>query len=483
MGYLGSACSLLHWDEETYMPPAALDYRADQASYISGELHRRSTSERYSDLLGQAEQMEFPEGSPEATNVREWRRSHDRNMKMPTELVEEWAKATTLARGAWAKSRETNDFKLFEPHLTKIIELNRRKADCIGYEDEPYDALLDAYEPGMRTAEVREVFAQLRKELTGLIPEAVELSKGLSEDQLQGEYDLENQKVFNQQVLRAFGFDFDAGRIDETTHPFCTTLGPRDVRLTTRYSRNDLMYSLYSVLHEAGHGMYEQGLPAEHYGTPAGSAVSLGIHESQSRLWENKVGRTLQFWQVWLERAQKLLPEFKRFDAETIAAAVNRVSPGYIRTESDEFTYDLHIILRFELELKLINGELEVKDLPGVWNSEFKTLLDLDVPDDTRGCLQDIHWSMGGFGYFSTYTLGNLISAMLFEKAGEEISSLDADLNSGNYEPLLKWLRENVHQHGMRYLAPDLVEKVTGKPLSIHAHINYLRDKLELMKG
>ncbi len=483
LNYLSSAGSLLMWDEETYMPAGALDYRASQVAYLSGQVHQRFTAESTGDLIKACEDAAFAESAPEATNVREWRRQYDRAVKLPTEFVEEFERVTAHARKAWAEARKTQLFATFQPHLTRIVELSRQKADYLGYEDDPYDALLDAYEPGMRSAKLREVFAELREGLLELVPQAVEKSAQIAEDTLHGEYDVARQKVFLDEVLQKIGFDLENGRLDETTHPFCTTLGPRDIRLTTRYSQKDLMESLYCVLHEGGHGLYEQGLPDDHYGMPAGSSVSLGIHESQSRLWENKVGRTRQFWDVWLPRAQELMPGFQRFDAATVAAAINRVSPSFIRVEADEFTYDLHIILRFEIETKLISGELEPADVPGLWNHEFKAFLNLDVPNDSLGCLQDIHWSMGGLGYFPTYTLGNLNSAMLFEQAHEDLPDLGAQLGQGDYAPLLGWLREKVHRHGMRYGAEDLIREITGKDLAVEPHLRYLRSKLDLMEG
>ncbi len=286
-----------------------------------------------------------------------------------------------------------------------------------------------------------------------------------------------SQQALNRKAAETIGYDFAAGRIDTTTHPFCTTPGAGDCRLTTRYDERCFTQSFYGILHEAGHALYEQGLPQEHFGTPLGTAVSLGIHESQSRLWENHVGRHPAFWEYWLPIASEHFAALKKFTPPQMAAAVNRVSPSFIRVEADQVTYDLHILLRFEIELKLIEDQLSVADVPGYWNEEFEKMIGLKVPDDAHGCLQDIHWSIGTQGYFPTYTLGNLNAAQLFRRAGQELPNLEGDLAGGDYRNLLKWLRERVHAHGSRYLPQQLMEKATGEPTRASHHIEYLRKK------
>lgn len=475
---LSSTGSLLGWDEETYMPQKALDWRAEQQAYLSGFRHKLLTSKEMGDLLSTAEQGDWEPLSAEATNIREWRRSYDLQTKLPTEFVEEFGRTVSHSRNAWAKAKKDNDFPLFQPHLEKVLELNRRKADYLGYQECRYDALLDEFEPGLTTAELRVIFADVRKGVTELLPKALAASEKIAEDALYGSYPIHHQKAFYAQVMNDCGFDLEAGRLDETSHPFCTTLGPRDIRLTTRYREDDALYGLYSVLHEMGHGLYEQGLPEAQFGMPAGEAVSLGIHESQSRLWENKVGRSLDFWKHWLPKATAHLPELGRFSPEELTNGVNRVALTYIRTESDEFTYDLHVALRFELELRLIEGSLDVADLPEAWNTEFEKVFGIAVPDNRRGCLQDIHWSIGCFGYFPTYTLGNLNSAQLYYAAHEQINGLGGALAAGDYVPLLHWLRRNIHELGQTYRSRDLIEKVTGAPTQVQAHLKYLQSRI-----
>jgi carboxypeptidase Taq len=474
---LGTTASLLNWDQETFLPPSAAPYRAEQLAALSSLTHRMATSEEVQRLLEESEAIGFPNDSVEFSNVRQIRRNFDRAMKIPNDLVEEFARICSHGHHAWVAARQKSDFSLFAPHLSKILEFTRRKAEYWGYPDHPYDALLEGYEPGMTTREVRLV-------LEGLAPQQSNLLSAISNHQatqaiptISGHFPENAQRQFNQEVAAAFGFDFQAGRIDATAHPFCTTLGPRDVRLTTRYDLTDFTQSLYSVLHEAGHGLYEQGLPVENFGLPSGESVSLGIHESQSRLWENKIGRTRAFWDHWLPRAQELFPDARSLTPESITASVLRVKPSFIRVEADEVSYDLHIALRFELELALVEGSLPVEEVPSAWNARFHSLFGLTVPDDARGCLQDIHWSMGGIGYFSTYTLGNLNSAQLFEAALASSPTIGSDLANGQYASILNWMRTNIHQHGQRWSAPELIERATGQRTQNTAHLRYLESK------
>ncbi len=395
----------------------AVGFRAEQTAFLSGWTHRQFTAAEVGEWICACEDHGFSGDTPEAANVREWRRSYDRATKLPPELVEDLQRATTLAREAWVEARAKSEFSIFQPHLQTILDLNKRMADCWGYEECRYDALLEEYEPGARASRLKTLFAELRPAIVDMLGPAVERSASLPEDFLAGEYPASAQQAFNQEVAEAIGFDFKAGRIDTTTHPFCTGLGPADTRLTTRYDTANFAQSLYGVLHEAGHGLYDQGLPGEDYGTPMGSAVSLGIHESQSRLWENHVGRSRAFWEHWFSVACRHFPHLKKFTPEQMTRAVNRVSPSFIRVEADELTYDLHIILRFDLEQELVSGEMSVADLPAAWNEQFEKSLGLKVPNDALGCLQDIHWSLGSMGYFPTYTLGNLNASQLMQRA------------------------------------------------------------------
>ena len=481
IGYLNRTIALLDWDHETYLPAKGVDYRADQQAFLSGMAHNRLVGIKVKELIEACESDQANLNTHEQINIREWRKDYDRSVKLPTEFVERFEKTCSLAKASWAEARRENKFEIFSNHLEQIIDLSRQKADYYGYEQTAYDALMDVYEPGCTTESLSPVFADLKKSIVDWLPEAIETTGDITEAFLKDDYPIAGQIKLNEIISRALEFDFESGRIDATTHPFCTELGPHDVRLTTRYEADDFTVSLYSVLHEAGHGLYEQGFKSEHAGTPMAEAVSLGIHESQSRLWENKVGRAPAFWNDWHSIACEHLPALKRFTPEQLTKAVNRVSPSFIRVEADEVTYDLHIILRYELEKALIAGDLHVKDIPGVWNEQFKGMFGIEVPDDTQGCLQDIHWSMGGFGYFPTYSLGNLNSAQLYDSAQKALGPRLGDLQNGNYHGLLGWLRTNVHQFGKQYPPAELMQNATGKPTQHDYHWSYLKDRFSSM--
>jgi carboxypeptidase Taq len=472
-----SSASALAWDLETYLPPKAVAFRAEQLAYLGSAAHRRFTAKKVGELISECEQQGFGPESEAAANLREWRRLYDRATKVPPGLVERMERVRTHAREAWKRAREQSKFRIFQPHLQKVLNFTRQVADCWGYQDSPYDALVEGYETGVTARELRGLFADLRPAIVSVLGPARERSAALPEDYLHGHYPIAAQEAFNRRVAEAIGFDFAAGRVDTTTHPFCETLGPADCRLTTRYNERNFAQSLYGVLHEAGHGLYEQGLPAEHYGTPLGTAVSLGIHESQSRLWENHVGRSLAFWERWHPLACEHFPELRRFSPAQIYAGVNRVAPSFIRVEADQVTYDLHIILRFELEVKLIEGQLKVGDLPACWNEECEKMFGLKVAKDADGCLQDIHWSIGLLGYFPTYTLGNLNAAQLMHRALAEQGTLADELARGEYGNLLIWLRERIHHAGSRYRPQQLMEQATGQLTQSAYHLNYLRQK------
>ena len=472
---LRSTGGVLGWDQETGMPQKAVAWRAEQMSHLSGLVHRLTTAPEVGEWLAACETSGFPDGSVEAVNVRGWRRDYNRETKLPSVLVEEFSLTTSQGMHTWAEARKNSDFTAFKPVLEKIVRLCQEKADHFGWTTCRYDALMDIYEPGALGADIGALFAKLGPEVSALIGPAMEKAEALPENLPAGHYPIAAQQAFNREVAEAIGFDFTAGRIDTTTHPFCTGLGPGDTRLTTRYDERDFLSSLYGVLHEAGHGLYDQGLRADQWGLPAGEAASLGIHESQSRLWENHIGGSDAFWQHWHPRACHHFPNLKRSTPEQVAAWARRVSRSYIRVEADEVTYDLHIILRFELERALINGDLAVKDVPEAWNARFRQLLGLSVPDNRRGCLQDIHWSMGSFGYFCTYTLGNLNASQLMKAAARALPSLDSDLASGQYATLLGWLRANIHAEGRRFDPPALMQHATGETTQTHYHLDYLR--------
>jgi carboxypeptidase Taq len=479
---LESCGSLLGWDERTYMPTQGSRHRGEQMALLARLVHEMLTAPRVGELLAAAEAEKPERDSVEAANLREIRRAHDRAAKLPRELVEELARVTTQAQQVWQQARHDNDFPAFLPWLEKIVALKRREAQAVGYTEAAYDALLDEYEPGATTAEVTAVFAELRKELVPLVAGILERGKRPKTDILEREYPVERQAIFGQSAAAAIGFDFTAGRLDVTTHPFCSTTGPGDVRLTTRYNAKHFNEGFFGILHEAGHGIYEQGLPAEHFGTPCGSAASLGIHESQSRLWENQVGRSRVFWEHFFPRARQVfVGALHDVGFDDFLLAVNDVRPSLIRIEADEATYNLHIILRFELEQALVSGDLEAANVPGAWNEKFQQFLGLTPPNDAQGCLQDIHWSFGGLGYFPTYTLGNLYAAQFMEQARSDLPGFEEGVRRGDFAALKGWLHEKIHRHGQRWRAGELCRRITGRALSPQPLVRYLREKYEAL--
>lgn len=479
---LSSIEGLLDWDSETVMPEKGLAARAEQLSLMAALAHARRTDPRIGDWLGQLEGKAADES--QAANLREIRRGYDRAVKIPAELIRKIAHASTLAKDAWGKARAEKNFHAFAPHLSTLLDLKRQVAGAIGYAAEPYDALLDEYEPGMTTAQVADVFGALRGPLADFVKRLQNAPKRPDPAVLHRRFDRAAQERFARRMAEVVGFDFAAGRLDVSKHPFCSGSFPGDIRLTTRYYEDFFSPSVFGVLHESGHGLYEQGLPVEHAFTPLGQPVSLGIHESQSRMWENFVGRSRAFWEKFYPEAQAAFADSLRdVSLDQFHAAINVVQPSYIRVEADEVTYNLHIIVRFEMERGLVSGKLAVKDVPEAWNARMKEFLGITPPDDAQGCLQDIHWSMGAFGYFPTYALGNLYAAQLFDAAKKAIPDLDGNIRAGRLRPLLDWLRENIHRHGQRYRAADLVQRVTGKPPSIEPFLAYVREKFSPVYG
>jgi carboxypeptidase Taq len=476
---LASCGSLLSWDESTYMPRRGSAFRGEQMGLLARLGHEMATAPVIGELLAQVEGSDLvrePE-SDAAANVREIRRNHDRAVKVPAALVEELARVTTMAQQAWRDARKNSNFAVFQPHLETIVGLLRRKADAIGYRTTRYDALLDEYEPGATTAEITTLFAALRRDLVPLIAEITSSNRKAPRDLLTREFPVDRQRIFGEGAAAAIGFDFEAGRLDDTTHPFCSGIGPGDCRLASRYNPRFFNEGFFGILHEAGHGLYEQGLPAEHAGTPLGTACSFGMHESQSRSWENQIGRGRPFWEHFFPRARQTFPSLHDVRLEDWLFAINDVQPSFIRVEADEATYNLHIILRFEIEQALISGDLAVSDLPAAWNKKFQELFGLKVENDAMGCLQDIHWSFGGLGYFPTYTLGNLYAAQLMEAARRDLPGLEDDFRRGDFARMKTWLADKVHRQGQRYRAAELCRRATGEAPSHKPLIAYLRAK------
>ncbi len=491
-GMLGSVKALLQWDEETYMPAGAGAARAEQLALMAAIVHRTRTDPAIADLLERCERDRSLTGDPtgpHGANIREMRRDYDLATRVPADLVGALAKARSEAQLAWRSARETSDWGAFTPHLDRVLSLTRRKAECLSLGGELYDALLDEYEPGATAGEIEGVFTPLRRELAELIASVRGRAKTVSTACLKATLPAGAQHAFGLDVLRAIGFDLSRGRLDTTTHPFCEGMGPGDTRLTTRYRESSFTDALFGTLHEAGHGMYEQGLPKSEdgmalFGQPLADAVSLGIHESQSRLWENFVGRSKEFWRFALPLARKHFgAKLSRYKADDFHRATNTVTPSLIRVEADECTYNLHVMIRFELERAMIRGELRLKDVPGEWNKRYLEYLGVKVPDHKRGCMQDVHWSAGLIGYFPTYTLGNLHAAQMWEALGKDLPDLRKDIAKGRFTPLRQWLNEKVHLHGRRYRAGELCRRVTGRPLDSKALLGHLRAKVSMVYG
>ncbi len=484
---VNSVVWVLEWDEQVVMPPGGAEYRAEQKAWLARTAHAKHTAPSFGDALAAAEheQANAEPDSEAAALLRQARRNYDRNVKLPGALVEELTRTTTLAHHAWADARKANDPARFTPWLTKIIALKQQQAGCIAAPGQSaYDVLVDEFEPGETTAHLREVFGALRAPLVDLVGRVMASGRKVPSDILARDFPVGAQEALGREAAKLLGYDFERGRLDVSVHPFSSTLGPGDSRITTRYHANRFSDAFFGVMHETGHALYEQGLPGKHYGTPLGEAVSLGVHESQSRFWENLVGRSRSFWRFFYPKAQAAFPgALGAVSEDQFVAAINGIRPSEIRVEADEATYNLHILLRFELEQALMDGSLKAQDVPAAWGDKLHELLGIRPSSDERGCLQDVHWSGGALGYFSTYTLGNVFSAQLFEAAGRDLGDLDASFERGEFAPLREWLRDKVHRHGQRYRPQDLVARATGAAPSVEPLLRHLRRKADEYYG
>lgn len=477
---LESSAGLLVWDQQTNMPSAAAEERGEQLATLSHLSHEMFTSSKTLELLdaAQPEIDALPSDSMEARILQVLRYDYQEATKIPSEFVAEMARVTTLAHEVWAKAREANDFGRFAPILQQIVDLTRRQAELLGYKDHPYDALVNMYERGMTTKMLREIFDAHRQPLITLIESIQASQKEVDDSCIHQYFDPAKQKQFAQEMVSAIGFDFNRGRQDIAVHPFQISITRNDIRLTTRFEDHFLNPALFGLMHEAGHGMYEQGVATELMYTGLDSGTSLGVHESQSRMWENIVGRSKEFWQWAYPKLQATFPEqLGKTALDEFYAAINKVEPSFIRVEADEATYNLHILLRFELEVALIEGSLKVEDLPQAWNERFEASFGLLPPTDREGVLQDVHWSGGSIGYFPTYALGNLLSAQYFKRALEEHPQIKQEMTQGNFETLLGWLRHNIHQHGRQYTSEELTQRVTGESIQSRDYLEYLHQK------
>ncbi len=462
---VAAAEALLAWDQETYMPKGGLAGRASSLATLAGIKHGLLTSVRLSECLERCAEAAEPGGELEA-QVRRARHHVDRAVRVPAELSRALAETSSLALAAWQEAREAASFETFRPILERMIDLKRQEAVAISPGGNVYDVLLDEHDPGATEEDLAPLFSELRERLAPIVAAVEASGVTVDESPALGHFDVAAQEAFGREISRAIGFDFSSGRLDTSAHPFCTGIGRTDVRMTWRSQEDDFRPALYGIVHESGHGLYEQGLPEEWNGSPLGEAVSLGIHESQSRLWENQVGRSHAFWRWALPRFQEHFPGTGTVSVETIWPTLHVVRPSLIRVEADEVTYNLHVAIRFEIERAIFAGEIEVGDLPERWNALYEELLGIHPPDDSVGVLQDIHWALGAFGYFHTYTLGTLAAAQLFDAADRELSDLEGSIAAGDFAPLLEWLRAAIHRQASRYEAAELIERATGAPLS-----------------
>ena len=476
---LRHAADLIEWDERVNTPPGGVAVHGQMSAALRRLAHEKFTSSAVGDALSAA-RLETAQLDPDSTPARVAavvERDYSRATRVPAAFVAELAETVSKAQHTWAEARAASDFALFQPQLQKVVELKRQYVAFFPPADHPYDVLLDEYEPGMRTADVRRLFDGLRERQVAIIRTLSEHSAPRT-DFLATSYPEADMLRFAVDVVTAFGFDWNRGRQDKSVHPFAMGIGAGDVRITTRWVEGQPLALLFGTMHEAGHAMYEQGVADEHQRTLLEGGASLGLHESQSRLWENMVGRSRPFWRHFFPLLKAQCPsQLAGVDVETFYAAINRVHPSMIRVESDEATYNLHVMLRVELELALIEGSLEVRDLPDTWNSKMQEYLGLTPTSNAMGVLQDIHWSAGLFGYFATYTLGNVIAAQLWSAFGTAYPERDADIERGEFSALLAWLRRELHRHGRKFEPQELVQRITGSPIDPEPYLRYLEDK------
>lgn len=479
VGHLRAASAVLDWDQEVNMPSAGAPARGRQLATLNAHAHALFAASETGNLINDALAARDHLGPDRQALLDEIAYDYNRAVRIPETFVRRFSEARSAAYQAWLDARRLSDFLAFLPHLEALVVLNREKAALLGYIDTPYDALLEDYERGMTSAQLKPIFDLLARRQSALAARISESAAAVGEPGWLGQrWDTARQWEFTEQVLRDMGFDFNAGRQDRSAHPFTTNFSIHDVRITTRLTEEDFFSALFSSIHEGGHALYEQGYREEDEGTVLASAPSLGMHESQSRLWENMIGRSLPFWNHYLPYLRKQYPgQLDRVGAEDLFREANRVRTSLIRVEADECTYNLHVILRFELETALIEGRLEAADVPGAWNEKVRQYLGLEVPDDASGCLQDIHWSHGSFGYFPTYALGNLYSAQLLATMEAAIPDLWDQVNEGVFGPCLCWLREHVHRVGRRETAVEILRDATGKEPDTDAFLEYLESK------
>jgi carboxypeptidase Taq len=485
MTHYADMLSLASWDQQVKAPPKGKAYFAKARGTLSTELFRLATSEQMGELLNALSTPEAEQQLDAATKaaVRERKRAYDKNKKIPEQLHKEFAIHTANARTVWEEARKESNFEIFRPTLERTVELVRQYAELYGYDQHPYDALLDEYEPGLTVAQLDDIFGALREKTVRLL-ERIRNSSDQPRNVFEGSFDVSQQEKFNLHLLPFLGYDLEAGRLDVTAHPFACTMNVGDVRITTRYYENDPKSSLFATIHEAGHAIYEQGVNPEYEGSVISGGVSLGIHESQSRFLENMVGRSLAFWERYFDDYKSFFPgKFDNVTVRDFYRSVNIVTPSFIRVEADEVTYNLHIMIRYELEKDLIAGAIEVKDLPKLWNEKMREYLGIEPPTEALGVLQDVHWSYGAFGYFPTYSLGNLYAAQILFTIRKQFPDFYDIIRRGEFSTIREWLREQIHQYGALYTPSELIERVTGEPLNPDYLVQYFEEKYSEIYG
>lgn len=480
---IARAASVLGWDQQVNMPPAGNEARGQQLATLSKIAQEKFISDEVGRLIEDLQQELDGADTDEAALVRVAARNYDKAKRVPPSFIAEQAIVTSRAFEAWMEARAKSEFSIFRPHLEKVLELVHKYVSFFPPADHPYDTLLDDYESGMKTADVKAIFEKLRPKQVKLI-KAITSARQVKDSFLFKKYNEKKLNDFGEQIITKFGYDWNRGRQDKAPHPFQTTFSVNDVRITTRYEADNPLALLFSTMHEAGHAMYEQGINLAYERTPLAGGTSLAVHESQSRMWENLVGRSLPFWEHFYPIFKKTFAsQLDGVSLKSFYKAINKVEPSLIRVNADEATYNMHIMLRLELEIGMVEGKIAVKDLPEIWNTKMQEYLGITPPDDASGVLQDIHWSGGAIGYFSTYALGNLVSAQLWEKIKKDIPDLDNQIRKGNFAELLDWLRKNIHQHGQKYEPQKLVEMVTGSKIMPEPYVRYLTEKYSEIYG
>jgi carboxypeptidase Taq len=474
--YLNNSVGVLYWDMRVGIPKKAIPYRGEMLGYLSGEAYKLQTSDTMKDFVDYFSKLENLDDVTKAM-VEKARKDYDQTKKIPEDKFKEYTILASNSEAAWEEAKEKSDFEIFKPYLEKLVAFNKEFIGYWGYKENKYDTLLDFYEPGITVKELDKVFGDLRDAIVTLLNKIKNSDVKPNVNPFKKFFSAEEQEEFSKYVLNIMGYDFEAGRVDESTHPFTINFGNKDVRITTHYYENEFRSALFSCIHEGGHAIYEQNIPDELIGTMLATGVSMGIHESQSRFYENIVGRSIEFWKYFYPEVQKRFSQFEGVSLEEFYKGINIVEPSLIRTEADELTYSLHIIIRYEIEKALINGEIEVADLPRIWNEKYKEYLGIEPENDAEGVLQDMHWSDGSFGYFPSYALGNLYGAQFLNKMVKDMPDFYRDIENGNLNNIREWLKENIHKHGCVYKPAQLIKDVTEEELNAKYFVEYLNRK------